>query len=139
MATESRHVAVWIGRAAEEVYAYVVEPGNLPEWAPGLGSAVEEVDGRWFVQTGDGRVEVAFAARNEFGVLDHRVTLPSGEVVYVPLRVVADEAGGGSEVVFTLWRQVGMSDGDFARDEAAVAADLARLKAVLEGRGVGGA
>lgn len=131
MATESRHITEWIERPAKEVYAHAVEPANLPTWAPGLGTAVEEVGGRWFVQTGEGRVEVEFAPRNEFGVLDHRVTLASGDVVYIPFRVIAD--GERSEVVFTLRRLAGMSDEDYARDAAAVAADLARLKGVMEG------
>jgi hypothetical protein len=65
-------------------------------------------------------------------VLDHRVTLPSGEAFYNPMRVVPD--GNGCEVVFTLRRQVGMSDDDFERDAAAVRADLATLKHVLESR-----
>jgi hypothetical protein len=37
-----------------------------------------------------GRVTVTFAPRNDFGVLDHDVTLPSGETVYNPLRVISD-------------------------------------------------
>jgi len=132
MTSESRHISERIDRAAGEVYAYACDPANLPEWAPGLGSSVAEVDGRWFVQTAEGRIEVEFAPRNEFGVLDHHVTLPTGEIVYIPLRVIADEAG--CEVVFTLRRLAGMSDEDYARDAAAVAADLARLKAVMEQR-----
>jgi hypothetical protein len=48
------------------------------------------------------------------------------------MRVIAD--GSGCEVVFTLRRPPGMSDEDFGGDAAAVAADLTRLKQVLEGR-----
>jgi Polyketide cyclase / dehydrase and lipid transport len=132
MAPESRHVSERIDRPADEVYEYAVDPSNIPEWAPGLGSGVENVDGRWFVETSMGRVGVAFAERNAFGVLDHEVTLPSGEVVSNPMRVFAD--GDGSEVVFTVRRRPGMSDDDFAEDAAAVAADLARLKRILESR-----
>lgn len=66
------------------------------------------------------------------GVLDHYVTLPSGEVVYNPLRVIADERG--CDVVFTLRRRPGMTDEDFRADAGAVAADLTRLKQVLERR-----
>jgi hypothetical protein len=47
------------------------------------------------------------------------------------MRVI--EGDGGCEVVFTLRRQDGMSDAEFARDAGLVAADLARLKQVLEG------
>jgi len=76
------------------------------------------------------RVVVAFVKRNELGVLDHDVTLPSGETVHNPMRVLPD--GRGCEVVFTLRRGPRMSDEDFDRDAAAVAADLALLKRVLE-------
>ena len=42
--------------------------------------------------------------------------------------------GDGCEVVFTLRRMVGMSDEEFERDAEAVAGDLARLKAIMEGQ-----
>jgi len=114
------------------VYEYAVDPANLPEWAPGLGSAVENVEGQWFVETPMGRVGFAFVEHNAYGVLDHEVTLPSGEVIYNPMRVVGD--GDGCEAVFTLRRSPGMSDEEFARDAEAVAGDLARLKTIVEGR-----
>jgi len=132
MATESRHISEWIDRPADEVYEYAAEPANLPQWAPGLGSSVEKAGEQWFVETSEGRVGFAFVPRNEYGVLDHYVTLPSGEVLYIPLRVIAD--GRTCEVVFTVRRRPGMTDEDFAADAGAVAADLTRLKQVLEGR-----
>lgn len=130
MASESMHISEWINRTASEVYDYASDPVNLPQWAAGLGSSVEREDGLWYVETAAGRIGLDFAPRNEFGVLDHSVTLPSGEEIYVPLRVIAD--GDGSEVVFTLRRLPGMTDEDYARDAAAVAADLASLKTLLE-------
>jgi hypothetical protein len=133
MASESTHISERIDRPADEVYEYASDPANLPTWAPGLGEAVENVDGQWFVETPSGRVGFAFVERNAHGVLDHEVTLPSGEVVYNPMRVIPD--GDGCEVVFTLRRLPGVSDEDFARDAGLVQADLARLKRVLEAPG----
>jgi hypothetical protein len=130
MATESRHLAEPIARPAAEVYEYASNPANLPAWAPGLGTAVEQVDGRWYVVTGDGRVGLSFAPRNEYGVLDHDVTPESGEVVHNPMRVIRD--GDGCEVVFTLRRRPGMTDADFDRDAGLVAADLAHLRRIME-------
>jgi|1186.fasta_scaffold792378_2 hypothetical protein len=72
----------------------------------------------------------AFVARNEFGVLDHEVTLPSGDVIYNPMRVIP--YGDACEVVFTLRRQPDMSNEDFERDAGLVQADLNRLKQLLE-------
>lgn len=132
---ESQHLSVHIERPVHDVYAFVADPANLPRWAPGLGGAVVEEGGRWFVETAAGRAQITFAAPNELGVLDHDVVTPTGETVHVPLRALAD--GAGSEVVFTLRRQPGMSDADLERDAAAVRRDLATLKEVLEG-GSGG-
>ena len=130
--SESRHIGVRIDRPAEEVYAYAVDPANVPEWAPGLGTAAENVDGQWFVESPMGRVRFAFVERNDLGVLDHTVTLPSGEVFSNPMRVVPD--GDGCEAVFTVRRAAGCTDEEFERDAEAVAGDLARLKRIVEGR-----
>ena len=130
MPSESRQISESIDRPAAQVYDYAADPAHLPEWAPGLGRSVENVDGRWFVETPAGCAGVAFVERNEFGVLDHEVTLPSGDVIYNPMRVVPN--GDGCEVVFSLRRLPGMSSEDFERDAGLVQADLTRLKQVLE-------
>lgn len=130
MGTETRHLSERIGRSAGDVYAYAADPANLPRWAPGLGTAVERVDGEWFVETPAGRARIVFAPPNDYGVLDHEVTLPSGEVFHNPMRVIPD--GDGSEIVFTLRRLPGVSDEDFERDAGLVAADLARLRDILQ-------
>ena len=129
----SRQITEWIDRTPAEVYEYASNPENLPRWASGLGTAIENVDGRWFVETPSGRVGLVFAKRNAFGVLDHEVTLPSGEVIYNPMRVVPH--GKGSEVIFSLRRLPEMTDEEFERDAGLVRADLTRLKHVLEGTG----
>jgi hypothetical protein len=130
MTSDSWHISERIDRPASEVYGYVADPANLANWAPGLGGSVTEADGQWFVDTPAERVGFAFAPRNDLGVLDHYLTFGSGEVLYVPMRVIAD--GSGSEVVFTVRRRPGMTDVEFKADGDAVAADLARLKRVLE-------
>ena len=126
----ARHISVSISRPPAEVYAFTSEPANLPRWASGLSSGIEEVDGEWVTESPMGRVKVALAARNDLGVLDHDVTLPSGETVHNPMRVLAN--GDGSEVVFTLYRRPGVSGGEYEADAATVVADLRRLKELLE-------
>lgn len=64
------------------------------------------------------------------GVLDHLVTLGSGEVVPVYMRVIPN--ADGSEVLFTLFRLPSMSADVFERDAESVTRDLQRLKAILE-------
>ncbi|MBD0739596.1 polyketide cyclase [Streptomyces sp. CBMA29] len=134
--TESRHLGIRIDRPVKDVYDYASNPANLPEWAHGLGGSIEEIDGEWVARSAPlGRVTVAFSPANEWGVLDHDVTLPSGQTVYNPVRVIADGHGQASEVVFTLRRQPEMSDDDFRRDAESVTVDLARLKSLLEAAG----
>jgi len=132
MARESRHISERIDRPADEVYDYAADPANLPAWAAGLGSVVEQVDGQWYVRMPTGRALIIFVPRNDYGVLDHFVKPPTGEIFHNPMRAIAD--GDDCEVVFTVRRQSDMTDEEFERDVAAVAADLATLKRVLEAR-----
>jgi hypothetical protein len=73
---------------------------------------------------------VRFVQRNSLGVMDHAVTLESGATIHNPMRVVP--RGEGSEFGFTLMRQPGMSDRQFAKDKAAIEKDLTTLKDLLE-------
>ncbi|MBT0770692.1 SRPBCC family protein [Kineosporia sp. J2-2] len=130
MAIDSRHISVRIKRPAEPVYTFVADPTHLPDWAPGLCDRVEQVDGEWVASSPMGRAVLKFAPHNEFGVVDHHVTVPGGETFYNPMRVLAD--GPECEVVFTLRRLEGVTDDAFERDAEAVSADLARLKSLME-------
>ena len=128
----SRHISTHIDRPAQDVYAYASDPANVPQWAAGLAGSIEQVDGEWVAESPMGRIVVKFAESNEYGVLDHDVTLPSGETVHNPMRVLPD--GAGCEVVFTIRQRPDMTDDDFARDASAVQADLLTLQNLLEGR-----
>jgi hypothetical protein len=127
---EAEHVSVSILRAPQDVYRFASNPENLPKWAAGLGGQVRYVDGEWMAEGPLGRVKLRFVDDNRFGLLDHDVTVESGETFHNPLRVVAN--GEGSEVIFTVFRRPGLSDREFAADLAAVRKDLQSLKQVLE-------
>lgn len=127
---ESRHVSQVIAAPPQAVYDFAVDPANLPRWAAGLAqSEVEVRDGVLVVQSPMGEVTVRFAPRNEFGVLDHDVTLPSGTTVTNPLRVFAHPEG--CEVLITV-RQIELTDDEFERDCRLVAADLETLRRLVE-------
>jgi uncharacterized protein YndB with AHSA1/START domain len=129
---EVRHVSVSIARPPETVYEFAVKPENLPKWAVGLGRSFRpRGDGSWLAEGGPvGSATVHFVERNRLGVLDHDVTVESGETVHNPIRAIPN--GSGSEVVFTLFRRPGVSADQFAQDANAVRKDLNTLKRVLE-------
>lgn len=127
----SVHLSVVIRRPPGEVYAFAADLDRLPDWAAGLAAGVRRTADPHVVVADSpmGAVSVRFAEPNPFGVLDHDVTLPDGEVVANPMRVLAHPEG--SEVVFTV-RQRDLDEADFAGDCAAVQADLDALRARLE-------
>jgi hypothetical protein len=130
MIYKSRHISISINRSAGEVYEFASNPENLPKWAAGLSSSVKNVNGEWIAESPMGTVKVKFADKNRFGILDHDVTLPSGETSYNPMRVFPNK--DGSELIFTLYQRLGMSDKDFRNDEEQIKEDLERLKSLVE-------
>jgi len=112
---KSRPIRISIAAAPAAVYEFASNPANLPKWASGIPKGAK----------------VEFAERNHLGVLDHMVTLASGQRVLVPLRVNVN--GSGSEVVFTLNQTPDMSDARMEEDAKLVMKDLAALKKAVEG------
>ena len=107
-------LSVSIAASPAAVYEFASNPMNLPKWAAGLAGAAK----------------IEFAERNHLGVLDHVVTLPSGQKIMVPMRV--NPKGDGSEVVFTLIPTPGMNDQQMDEDAKLVLKDLAALKKAIE-------
>ena len=129
----SRHVSRVIAVSPRAVYDYVRDPDHLPLWAAGLAKSPATREGdALVVDSPMGRVTVRFAGRNDLGVLDHDVTLPSGAVITNPMRVLAHP--DGAEILFTV-RQLDLSDGEFDGDAARVDADLETLRRLLENGG----
>ena len=126
----ARTVSIGVERLPGAVYDYVRDPRHLPVWAPSFAKSVHRRGDSWVVETGLESLGFSFVAPNVLGVLDHRVTGANGLNSVNPMRVIAN--GEGSEVLFTLFREPGMPDADFARGLEAVRSDLSALKRVLE-------
>jgi uncharacterized membrane protein len=119
--------------SAQRVYEFARHMENLPRWASGLSSGIERRGGRWMAQSPMGEVQVAMAAANEFGVLDHDVTLPDGTTVHNAFRVTP--AGSGCLLTFVVLRMPGTPQEAFDADVAHVRKDLKALRQVVEPRG----
>ncbi|MCZ7482426.1 MULTISPECIES: SRPBCC family protein [Rhizobium/Agrobacterium group] len=128
---QSRIIHLSVEKPWAQVYGFASDPQNMPRWAAGLGGGLKPDGNDWIADGGPlGEVRVNFAPANEFGVIDHVVTLPDGLKVYNALRVTPN--GSGAEVSFTLLRLDGMTDEDFEQDASAITADLETLKSLLE-------
>lgn len=115
-AQPTKHISVAINRTTDEVYKFTSNPANLSQWASGIDDL--------------GEIKIKFAEKNTYGVMDHYVTLPSGEIFYNPMRVIKN--ANGCEVIFTLFRSPQMSDEMFNKDAETIKKDLLKLKSVLE-------
>ena len=130
MTFRSKHVSLSINRPADEVYAFAWDPQNLPKWAAGLSGSIKNVEDEWIAESPMGSVRIEFSGKNRFGILDHHVTLPSGETFYNPMRVFPNNSG--SELIFTVYQKQDVSAEMFAEDANAVTRDLEKLKSLLE-------
>ncbi len=126
----TRIVHLSIDRPWKEVYAFAADPTRMPQWAAGLASGLTNDGDEWIASGPLGDVRVKFAQPNDYGVIDHVVTLPDGLEVYNALRVTPN--GDGAEVAFTVLKLPGMANEELECDAAAVLADLKALKAILE-------
>lgn len=129
---ETRTVSVRINRPFAEVYEFLVRPENWNQWATGLGKSIQKRPEGWAAETQEGQIKVRFTPRNSFGIVDHYVVRKTGAEVYVPMRLIAN--GQGCELLFTLFREPGMSDDKYAGDMDFVKKDLDGLKKLLEQR-----
>lgn len=127
----AKHISISIDCPPSDIYCFASRPENLPKWAAGLsGASIIKSGDAWTCESPLGQVTVKFVENNSFGVMDHDVTLPSGEVNHNPFRVLSNAKGG--EVVFTLYRLPRMGDREFEHDASLITKDLETLKRLLE-------
>lgn len=126
----SMTISVSIRRDPKAVYEFVLNLENFPRWARSTFQSIRQLNGKWVAETAQGSVTIDLTERNNFGILDHYVELPSATVIFAPMRVIRN--GEGSEVIFTLFQPVDMPDDKFAEDAKSVEQDLNTLKKLVE-------
>lgn len=124
-----KHISQSIDCSPAEAYAFAADPHNLSKWAHGLGTEVQVHDNVVTANGPLGHIKIVFAPRNQLGVLDHDVTLPNGQTVHNPMRVMPNAQG--SELVFSVFRDASATDEAFEKDCAAVAQDLRKLAQLI--------
>lgn len=131
---KSQTLTISIQCPPRTLYDFVSDLENLPAWAKAFCRSVKRSESEWIIETPQGRVGIKIAGKNEAGILDHYVSPAPGIEVFVPMRVVPN--GTGSEVLFTLFQQVDMSNEQFAQDIGLVEQDLKSLKDLMERQSV---
>src|SRR5215218_6163466 len=111
--------------SAEESFAFLAEPENLPRWAVGFARSIRREGEAWIVQTAQGEMPIRVVTDAARGTIDvHMAVSPEVEAVAYS-RVVPNEAG--AEYIFTQFQLPGMVDEVFAAQRAALAEELAIL------------
>lgn len=128
---EARIIHISIAVAWRAVYDFASRPENMQLWAAGLAAGLRPEGDGWIGDGGPlGDIRVEFVPQNDFGVIDHDVTLADGRKIHNAFRIIPN--GDGAEAIFSLIRQTEMDDAAFEADAAAVKADLETLKSLLE-------
>ncbi|MBL7698127.1 MAG: SRPBCC family protein [Chitinophagaceae bacterium] len=124
-----KNISVSINRSADDVYAFTSQPENIPQWIKFIETVSKKGD-LWIAHTTVGIVKIKWPQRNDFGVLDHEVTFPNGEVFDNRMRIIPNN--DGCEFVFTLFQMPGKTQAEFDEDAGLVTADLRHLKFLME-------
>jgi len=112
-----KNINVSINKPAKDVYQFASNPENFPKWVQFVKSITRQNDS-WTAQTDLGTIRMKFAPQNEFGIIDHHVTLANGDTIYNPMRVIPNNKG--CEFIFTLFWLPGRSE--------------TKLKEIMEGK-----
>ena len=111
--------------SAEEAFAFLAEPENLPRWAVGFARGIRRGGDAWIVQTAQGQMPLRVVADAAQGTIDFHMGVAPGLEAVAYSRVVPNDSG--AEYVFTQFQLPGMADEVFAAQRAALAEELAIL------------
>jgi hypothetical protein len=97
---------------ADEVFAYLADIDNLPEWATEFARELRLVDGRHKVVNGLGEFFFELRADRDSGVIDMLAGPREDALQLFPTRVVP-LSSGGSAFTFTMFQAPGQPDEQF--------------------------
>ena len=121
----TRSVTTTLASEPREVFTYLAEVENLPEWATEFARELKVVDGRHKVVNGLGEFFVRIEADAATGVIDMLAGPSEDELGLFPTRVVA--VPGGSAFTFTMF-QPGEDDEVFDAQYASLLRELENLQ-----------
>jgi hypothetical protein len=105
----SRTVTAVLDAPKEQVFDYLSQIVNLPEWATEFARELRHEDGKAKVINGLGEFYVSIDADRMTGVIDMYAGPTESDLALFPTRVVALPAGG-SAFLFTMFQGAEMPD-----------------------------
>lgn len=125
----SRTVTTVLEAPKREVFAYLADVRNLPDWATEFARELKVVDGKHKVVNGLGEFFVELHADEETGVIDMLTGPTEEELAVFPTRVVS-MGDRRSAFIFTMFQQPGQPEDLFDGQYEALVRELA----IVEGR-----
>jgi hypothetical protein len=114
----------------EEVFAYLANVDNLPEWATELARELWLVDGRYKVVNGLGEFFFEIHADPDSGVIDMHAGPGADALKLFPTRVVP-LGDGGSAFTFTMFQAPGQPDEQFEGQYHSLLREFKNLEAMF--------
>jgi hypothetical protein len=102
----SRTVTTVLEAPKREVFAYLADVRNLPDWATEFARELKIVGGKYKVANGLGELFVEIHADEETGVIDMLAGPTEEELAVFPTRVIA-MGDRRSAFIFTMFQQPG--------------------------------
>ena len=123
----ARSVTTTFAAPAAEVFGYLAEIENLPEWATEFARELKVVDGRHKVVNGLGEFFFRIEADEKTGVIDMFAGPSLEAMALFPTRVV-ELPGGRSAFTFTMFQGPEMSDELFESQHASLVREFENIE-----------
>jgi hypothetical protein len=128
----SHTVTAVLDAPRDEVFAYMSDVRNLPEWATEFARELKLEDGRATVVNGLGELVFAIDADATTGVIDMYAGPSEDELDVFPTRVVG-LPGGKTAYTFTMFQGPGMPDELFAAQHESLVREFDNIRRRFRG------
>jgi hypothetical protein len=123
----SRTVTAVLDAPKDDLFAYLADVDNLPDWATEFARELKYVDGKAKVVNGLGEFFFRIAADAESGVIDMYAGASEEELALFPTRVV-ELPTGATAFSFTMFQLPGMPDELFESQYESLVRELGNVE-----------
>lgn len=125
--------SISINALPDDVFAFVADPLNFPQWAVGFCRSIRPDDtDRWIATTPSGQIPIWFERNVDARTIDFHFEPAPGLVAVAYSRIVPNATG--CEYVFTQFQGEGMTDEVFDAQVQALIEELHVLRGVMQAR-----